>query len=758
MQRAATVVTLDTGGTMPCQDNLRPLSAFVAVAAPGAGLPSGTVTFLDAGVPVGSAPLLDGRATLTAYTLTGGDRAVTARYSGDGSFVESESAPQPLKVLVPVTFQADPLDARLCEGAAASLEVVFSGSVTSMQWRHNGQAIPGQTGRTLTLSSVTASDAGAYDVLVVGSCGTVASRAATVSVEPRPKAPALSLPSSARPSQAGLLARVPAHEGSVYQWTVANGAITAGQGAASITFTAGPAGVVSISVTETGAGGCSSPASTGRLTVGDGSQGPRLVPIVLDVHGRNGSHFTTELFMANTGSTDQEALLEYTPASAFGPQSAVEGVYTVRQPLAAGRQLLVTDTLGFLQAAGVPVRTDSGAMGGTLRVYTASSDAVSVGARTTSPTGPGRAGTAYSGELTTSMCTDRAWVPGLRENGTDRSNLALVNAGQDGPVTLEVTLHSGDPEAPGSFPLAPLTLEAGQWTQLDSVLSRAGLTNGWAEITRVDGSERFDAYAVFNDRVTNDGSFVPEVQASAPAGPMTIPVLVRSAAFLSELVLTNPGAEESQAELSYVESLAAPGHAAGTVRFTLRPHQQLIVPDAVAWLRSLGADIPQAPANAGALTVLFLRHGLPAAGMAGARTSAPAPDGGAYGVFTPAVPVSRSPLESARVAGLRQDDAVRSNLALVHLGDDPAPIALVLDVFDGDTGQLVDSSTPVLLGPGQWFQANQLLAPLGIRNGWVRVRKTEGSARFLAYGVVNDGTPDRPGTNDGSFIPMDPER
>ena len=56
-----------------------------------------------------------------------------------------------------------------------------------------------------------------------------------------------------------------------------------------------------------------------------------------------------------------------------------------------------------------------------------------------------------------------------------------------------------------------ITLEPGQWQQLNSVLSQAGFTNGYALIERISGSAPYLAYAVINDNVTNDGSFVPAI-------------------------------------------------------------------------------------------------------------------------------------------------------------------------------------------------------------------------------------------------------
>jgi len=71
------------------------LTATVAAVAPGAGMPTGTVTFNDAGNSIGAASLnLNGQAILSATNFISGTHTITATYSGDGNFtVSSTSAP-----------------------------------------------------------------------------------------------------------------------------------------------------------------------------------------------------------------------------------------------------------------------------------------------------------------------------------------------------------------------------------------------------------------------------------------------------------------------------------------------------------------------------------------------------------------------------------------------------------------------------------------------------------------------------------------
>jgi hypothetical protein len=75
------------------------MTANVAVVAPGAGTPTGTVAFTLSGVTVGSAPI--GSNGVATFTGTGvGSHAVTATYSGDGSFLTSSGNRAPINPTV----------------------------------------------------------------------------------------------------------------------------------------------------------------------------------------------------------------------------------------------------------------------------------------------------------------------------------------------------------------------------------------------------------------------------------------------------------------------------------------------------------------------------------------------------------------------------------------------------------------------------------------------------------------------------------
>jgi hypothetical protein len=67
-------------------------TATVNAEAPGSGMPTGTVTFMNGTTTLGTATLEGGEASLTVNTLPIGSHAITAVYGGDANFTASTSA------------------------------------------------------------------------------------------------------------------------------------------------------------------------------------------------------------------------------------------------------------------------------------------------------------------------------------------------------------------------------------------------------------------------------------------------------------------------------------------------------------------------------------------------------------------------------------------------------------------------------------------------------------------------------------------
>lgn len=99
-------------------------------------------------------------------------------------------------------------------------------------------------------------------------------------------APVVTAPGAASPGQAGLVASVPFHEGSFYEWSISNGDITSGQGTNVITFSAGPGPIViggievgvQIQVIEYPTGACRTERGLASVAIRAGSPPPVPTP------------------------------------------------------------------------------------------------------------------------------------------------------------------------------------------------------------------------------------------------------------------------------------------------------------------------------------------------------------------------------------------------------------------------------------------------------------------------------------------------
>lgn len=481
-----------------------------------------------------------------------------------------------------------------------------------------------------------------------------------------------------------------------------------------------------------------------------------FLPVVLDVEGR--ARYTTELTLANRGETDATVALSYTAADAFGGHGS--GTVTVALP--AGRQIVVAETIGFLRTSGLAI--PEGSQAGTVRASfsgLSKAEAAFAGARVTAPSEGGRAGVAYVAPRVEELPTGTSWLYGMRKTTDDRTNVGLANASSSDPVTLRLTLVDGSRMAPDR-PLPDVTLGPGQFVQLDDVFTGTGLSQGYARVSVVSGTGPYSAWAVFNDEVTNDGSFVPFVTGPTSSESPLVPVIVETGLYSTELVLTNPGTTARDVELTYVESLSPEKGPGGVAVETLAPGEQRVIPEVLDVLRRTadGAIGPKGEGSyAGTLTVRFLEGGAAAAGWAGARTGSPSRSGeGRYGLFHGGVGPSARATGEAFVYGLRQDGDVRANVAVAASLENPGPLTVYAEVYDGETGTLAGTTARVSLPPGAWTQWSGLLSGCGVSQGYARVVNETPSGSFVAYGVVNDGAaPGSPGgTDDGSYVPAVP--
>ena len=490
----------------------------------------------------------------------------------------------------------------------------------------------------------------------------------------------------------------------------------------------------------------------------DYSPSSPFVPVILSAAGRNNAFFTSEMTVTNRGTVP--AYLTYTYTAHIGGGSGVASV-----GIRPGWQLIVPNAIEYLKKLGVPI-PDTGNRIGTLRVSFRgfSSSDVGVTVRTTTTVPEGRAGLAYPAVSAEAGFDEPVYLCGLRQNQQDRSNVAFQNMGTaaDGPITLRTTVFSGDPEDSRPRLLEDRTLQPGGFYQYSGLLrvlaSVGGNRQGYVKVERVEGTAPFYAYGVINDQANSDGSFVFPATASSLMGTtgQTLPVIVETGVFTSELMVTNFSDVTKTVTFRFrAEAVQTPDKTA-TIEWTFHPGQQVIVPNIVDMVRKLGAAGvgPAGQTFAGALFATVAEGDM--SGIAiGARTAAPG-GGGQYGVYYNAVPYGRAFLEGAWVEALQQNEENRSNLALVNTGEvDDSPSVFQLDIYDGATGMLANTVTGLRVAAKGWRQINGILgsyAP-GTTQGYVRISKISGNNPFLAYGIINDGGAPGQRSGDGAYLP-----
>ena len=483
-----------------------------------------------------------------------------------------------------------------------------------------------------------------------------------------------------------------------------------------------------------------------------------FVPIVLRSRGYAGSFFTSELTLTNRGTTTAD--IEYTFTTSPG---GVKG--TGVDFLEAGQQYLIPDAIAYLTTlASLGVPTGGGSVAGTLVVdfsnLSSTSDAsATVRVSTLVDEGRGRAGLSYMGLNSDGLLTGPAFITGLRQNSMDRSNVAVQNAGDPsgGKITLRVTVFSGNPESPGILMLPDLSLAPGGFHQYNGILNIAGFENGYVKVERVSGKAPYYAYGVINDQVNSDGSFVFPVREDSLTGTrgQTLPVIIESGNFKSELTLTNFSALEKTIDFSFVADAIQTDDHGTSFSIRLKAGEQIILPDIVEELRQ--QDVAGiGPANLTFVGALFatVAEGDMRGIVIGARTGSPDRNGGQYSLFYNAVPNGLASSESAWIYGLQQNEENRSNLALVNTGEiDDSPSTFEIDIYDGSGGSEPRTIFRTV-GARRWHQVNGILGR--IRQGYVQVRKTSGNNPFVTYGVINDGGSPGQRSGDGAFLPSHP--
>ena len=426
-------------------------------------------------------------------------------------------------------------------------------------------------------------------------------------------------------------------------------------------------------------------------------------------------------------------------------------------------QKIETDALTYLRGLGVPI-PETGNRIGTLRVEARLGSEVEAVVRTTTVVPEGRAGLAYLGVAEEEGFEEAVYLCGLRQNGKDRSNVAFQNMGapEEGAITIRTTVYSGESTDTNARVLEDIELKPGGFHQYSGLLgvleSVGGDRQGYVRVERVEGRAPFYAYGVINDQANSDGSFVFPVTASslAESTGQTLPVVVETSAFTSELTVTNFSEEPRTLDFQFVAEGIETGDKAAAFSMTLEAGRQEIIADVVEELRRQGVAGLGSTRGFYAGPLFVVAEGGDMSGIViGARTGSQG-GGGQYSVFYNAVPEGEAFTEVAWVEGLQQDQENRSNLALVNTGEvDGSASVFHLEIYDGETGLLAETVVTKPVPARRWHQINGILGSYApeTRQGYIRIEKVSGQNPFLAYGVVNDGGTPGERSGDGAYLP-----
>ena len=523
------------------------------------------------------------------------------------------------------------------------------------------------------------------------------------------------------------------------------------RGTVRLAYDGGSSCEIRLSFTEAGAGTFSYDCGEGdpeegsfRLTTGS-----LFVPVILSSAGQKHSFFTSELTLTNRG--EQDVRLDYTYTAERGGGSG-----TASEVLAAGRQRVETDALTYLRGLGIAI-PETGNRIGTLRVEARLGSEVEAVVRTTTLVPEGRAGLAYLGVAEEEGFTEAVYLCGLRQNNRDRSNVAFQNMGapEEGAITLKTTVYSG--EVGGGDPrVLEEELGPGEFHQYSGLLGR--VENGYVKVERVEGEAPFYAYGVINDQANSDGSFIFPVAASSLEGTagQTLPVIVETSEFTSELTVTNFSEESRRLDFEFVSEQIKTDDKTVGFSMELEAGEQQIIPEVVEELRR------ERMAELGTSRGFYLgpvfvtaEEGDLSGIVIGARTGSEG-GGGQYSVFYNAVPFGEAFSREAWVDGLQQNQENRSNLALVNTGEvDGSASVFHLEIYDGETGLLAETVVTKPIPARRWYQINGILGSYApeTRQGYIRIEKVSGENPFLAYGVVNDGGAPGDRSGDGAYLP-----
>ena len=249
VNKAGTTTALVSSLNPACAGQAVTLTATVTTVAPGAGVPTGTVSFKDGSTVIGgSIPLnASGVATYTTSSLSAANHNLTAVYNGSGSFNTSTSTPALVQAVKPKPTASVSGSTSICPGNSASIQAALGGtSPWTVTWS-DGVVQTGVTSSPAS-RSVSPFSTTVYTVTSIADafCSNSGSGSATVTVNSLPAISAQPSPKSVCEGNTATFTVTASGSGITYHWrkdgvNLVNGGHVSGATSATLTISSAAA-------------------------------------------------------------------------------------------------------------------------------------------------------------------------------------------------------------------------------------------------------------------------------------------------------------------------------------------------------------------------------------------------------------------------------------------------------------------------------------------------------------------------------------
>jgi len=550
----------------------------------------------------------------------------------------------------------------------------------------------------------------------------------TVTVGSAGAAPTIDAPDTAYVGQAGLTATTgdPFHG---YTWTISNGTITAGQGTSTITFTAGAAGTLTLTVVDS-TGGCSSTLTARTIAVlGSFSV---TVPVVAHVVGANGVLFLTDVDIDNPNAFLVTAAVTLNPTGG----GAASHTTLAFSPFETKSIHDVVLTLFGLSNASGALRIETSAASGqvppqllaTSRTYDQSAD--------------GSFGLSIPGDQNAVPQTTPSYVTGIELNPDFRTNLGGINI-SSATETFVIVLRGPDGSLLGTsspISLAPFAqFQAGikdlfpgvfaatpGLGQTEGARSAAPTTGMSAEYQPTQGSTVPVGYGNLADNHSGDLTYFSSTQ---PTKAWYLPVLSLihgrgNALFKSELNISNTSDSDTTVTVTFLQRDRDNRPQGVQATVPIHAHQTVPYSNALADL----FNISDTPGTFGSVKVESTQN---LAVSARIYTNSPL-TAGTVGQQVDPIPSFYS---SSKVLGLEQDTKFRSNVGL--LNPTYGQVSVKLTLFR--SGSILGTTTISVPPLGMTQQPLSGLFPtVAFPSGEKMTLKIESTELIGGYAVIAD--------------------